>query len=93
MSSYKPPYRSSLLVSLAVFILYIITLAPTTSWWDASEYIATGYGLGIHNPPGNPLFVTLARVWILLLTPLGLSVAVSVNLFAAFTSSVATGVF
>lgn len=93
MSSYKPPYRSSLLVSLAVFILYIITLAPTTSWWDASEYIATGYGLGIPHPPGNPLFVTLARVWILLLTPLGLSVAVSVNLFAAFTSSVATGFF
>ncbi|MDE0806607.1 MAG: DUF2723 domain-containing protein [Longimicrobiales bacterium] len=93
MSGYRPPYRSSMLVSLAVFALYAITLAPTTSWWDASEYIATGYGLGIPHPPGNPLFVTLARVWILLLTPLGLSVAVSVNLFAAFTSSVATGFF
>ena len=93
MNGYRPAYRSSLLVSLSVFILYAITLAPTTSWWDASEYIATGYGLGIPHPPGNPLFVTLARVWILLLTPLGLPVAVSVNLFAAFTSSVATGFF
>jgi len=93
MNGYRPAYRSSLLVSLAVFILYAITLAPTTSWWDASEYIATGYGLGIPHPPGNPLFVTLARVWILLLSPLGLSVAVSVNLFAAFTSAVATGFF
>ncbi|MDT8340680.1 MAG: DUF2723 domain-containing protein [Longimicrobiales bacterium] len=67
--------------------LYALTLAPTTALWDASEYIATAYILGIPHPPGNPLFVVLGRVWILLLEPTGLPVAVRVNLLAAVTSA------
>ena len=93
MKEYRPPYREGALLGLAVFGLYILTLAPTTAWWDASEYITTGHILGIPHPPGNPLFVSIARVWSLLLAPLGLSVAVRINLLAAATSSVATFFF
>ena len=93
MTDSKPPYGSAALVALAVFILYAVTLAPTTAFWDASEYITTGYILGIPHPPGNPLFVMLARVWVLLLAPLGLPVAVRVNLFAATTSALAAGLW
>ena len=93
MTEYRPPYREGALVGLAIFGLYIVTLSPTTAWWDASEYITTGHLLGIPHPPGNPLFVTLARVWSLLLAPLGLPVAVRINLLAAATSSVATFFF
>ncbi len=66
-----------------MFALYAITLAPTTAFWDASEYIATSHIMGIPHPPGNPLFVILARAWELLLSPTGLSVAVRINLFSA----------
>src|SRR5690606_35673750 len=69
----------------------VITLAPTTAFWDASEYIATAHILGIPHPPGNPLFVVLGKAWSLLLAPLGLSVAVRINLFAAVTSAASTG--
>ncbi len=87
----RPPYGSAALMGLAVFILYVVTLAPSTAFWDTSEYIATAHIVGIPHPPGNPLFVMLARSWSLLLAPLGLSVAVRVNLFAAATSAVASG--
>jgi hypothetical protein len=71
------------LAGILVFALYALTLAPTTAFWDTSEYIATAHILGIPHPPGNPLFVLFARAWELLLAPTGLSVAVRVNLFSA----------
>ena len=93
MSEHRPPYLAAVVAGAAIFLLYVVTLAPTTAFWDASEYIATGYILGIPHPPGNPLFVVLARAWIILLSPLGLDVAVRVNLLAAFTSAAASGFF
>jgi len=78
---------------LGVFALYALTLAPTTQFWDTSEYIATGHILGIPHPPGNPLFVLLARTWELLLAPLGLSPAVRINLFSAAMSASAHGLW
>jgi len=64
-SSESPPYRWGLAAGAAVLLLYVVTLAPTTQFWDTSEYIATGHILGIPHPPGNPLFVILAsaRPW------------------------------
>ena len=82
--SLRPPYGAAAVVGLLVFALYALTLSPTTAFWDTSEYIATGHILGIPHPPGNPLFVVLAKAWSLLLAPLGLSVAVRINLFSAF---------
>jgi hypothetical protein len=83
----SPPYGWALLSGLAVFALYALTLAPTTAFWDTSEYIATGHIMGIPHPPGNPLFVVLARAWDLLLAPTGLEVSVRINLFSAFMSA------
>jgi hypothetical protein len=79
------------MAGVATFALYAITLAPTTAFWDTSEYIATAHILGIPHPPGNPLFVVLARAWELLLAPTGLSVAVRINLFSAFMGALAHG--
>jgi hypothetical protein len=89
----RPPYGWALGAALSVALLYIITLAPTTSFWDTSEYIATGHILGIPHPPGNPLFVVLARAWELILAPLGLSVAVRINLFSTVMSAMAHGLW
>jgi hypothetical protein len=89
----RPPYGAAAIAGVLVFALYAITLAPTTAFWDTSEYIATGEILGIPHPPGNPLFVVLARAWSILLAPLGLSVAVRVNLFSALMSAAAHGLW
>src|SRR5437867_7321451 len=77
------------LVSLGALVLYVMTLAPTTQFWDTSEYIAAAYVLGIPHPPGNPLFTILAHVWGLL--PLAAGYAMRINLLAAVTSAVAAG--
>ncbi|HEU4561916.1 MAG TPA: DUF2723 domain-containing protein [Longimicrobium sp.] len=83
----RPPYLVALGAALAMFALYAITLGRTTWFWDTSEYIATSHIMGIPHPPGNPLFVLLARAWDVLLTPTGLSTAVRINLFSAFMSA------
>lgn len=82
-AEYRPPYLWAALAAVALFALYAATLAPSTAFWDTSEYIATAHMLGIPHPPGNPTFVLLARSWELLLSPLGLPVAVRINLFSA----------
>ena len=50
----------------AVFVVattsYLLTMEPTTSLWDCSEFIATSYKLEVGHPPGAPLFMMLARL-------------------------------
>ena len=83
---YRPSYLAAAVTALAVFILYRLTLAPSTAMWDTSEYISAAYVFGLPHPPGNPLFVILGRTFALL--PLGsLSVAVKINLLAALASA------
>jgi hypothetical protein len=79
-----PSYGVAALVGCGVLALYILTLAPTTAMWDASEYITAAYTLGIPHPPGNPLFVLLGRV--ASLVPAG-SVALRINALAAVCSA------
>ena len=80
---YRPPYLAAAGAGVVVWLLYLITLAPTTAFWDTSEYIATAHILGIPHPPGNPTFVVLANAWDLLLSFTGLPVAQRINLFSA----------
>src|SRR6476646_1165854 len=84
-----PPYLAAAAVTVAVFIVYVLTISPTTAFWDTSEYIAAAKVLGIPHPPGNPLFTILAHTFGLL--PLAASYAVRINLFAAVCSAVAAG--
>jgi len=81
----RPPYRWAALVGTAIFGLYVLTLAPTTAFWDTSEYIAAAKVLGIPHPPGNPLFTLMAHVWGMI--PFAADYAVRINLFAAVTSA------
>ncbi|MEO8294845.1 MAG: DUF2723 domain-containing protein [Gemmatimonadota bacterium] len=83
--SSSPPYGWAALIGVVILAIYIATLAPTTAFWDTSEYIASAYVLGIPHPPGNPLFNVLAHTFGAL--PLSSSYAVRINLFAAVTSA------
>src|SRR3954469_3215808 len=81
----RPPYLGALATFAVVLLIYVLTLAPTTAFWDASEYIAAAKVLGIPHPPGNPLFIILAHTYGLL--PLASEYAARINLFAATTSA------
>jgi Protein O-mannosyl-transferase TMEM260-like len=88
---YRPSYLAATIAGAMVFLLYVVTLAPSTAMWDTSEYIAAAYTLGLPHPPGNPLFVLLGRVMSLL--PIAGSVAMRINIFAAACSAVAAAMW
>src|SRR6188508_2244708 len=87
----RPSYLAAGLVSLAVFILYLITLAPSTAMCDTSEYIAAAYTLGLPHPPGNPYFVLIGRFFAIM--PIASSIAVRINVLAAVASAVSAGMW
>jgi hypothetical protein len=84
-----PPYLVAICVAAILLVVYVITIAPTTQFWDTSEYIAAAKVLGIPHPPGNPLFVLIAHVWGML--PLAAGYALRINLLAAVTTAAAAG--
>ncbi|HEX6107578.1 MAG TPA: DUF2723 domain-containing protein [Gemmatimonadales bacterium] len=87
----RPPYRAALAVAALVLAGYVATLAPTVTFWDAGEFIAAAYTLGIPHPPGTPLFVLIAHVWGTLV-PIG-EFAYRTNLLSAVLSAGAAGLF
>jgi hypothetical protein len=91
VSSAGPPYRAAIAVAGLVLAGYILTLAPTVTFWDAGEFIAAARTLGIPHPPGTPLFVLIAHVWAMLV-PIG-EYAVRTNLLSALLSAMAAGFF
>jgi hypothetical protein len=72
---------------VALLVLYLATLAPDVTFWDAGEFIAAARTLGIPHPPGTPLYVLLLRAWSLAL-PL-LPTAAATNLFSAVCTAAA----
>ena len=70
---------------------YVASLAPSVTFWDAGELIASMHNLGIPHPPGTPLFVLLGHVWAALL-PFG-EYAWRTNLMSAILSAFAAGCF
>ena len=85
----RTPYLMALAATLVVFAGYVFTLAPTVTFWDAAEFIASAHILGIPHPPGTPLFVLLGRVADMLL-PFQ-HTAAKTNLMTAVFSACAAG--
>ena len=88
---YRPSYLAAAVTSALVFLLYLVTLAPSTAMWDTSEYIAAAYDLGLPHPPGNPFFVILGRFFAIL--PIAPNVAMRINILAALSSAGAAGMW
>src|ERR1700741_5596088 len=80
-NGYQPSYTPATIASALVFILYLITLAPSVAMWDTGEYMAAVKVLGIPHPPGNPFFVLLGHAFALL--PIPVSYAAKINIMAA----------
>ena len=86
---YRPSYRAAGVVSAVIFLLYLVTLSPSTAMWDTSEYITAAYTFGLPHPPGNPFFVLIGRVFAIL--PMAPNVAMRINILAALCSAGAAG--
>lgn len=52
-------------VFLIAAITYFVTLEPTASWWDCSEFITSAFKLEVGHPPGAPFHMILGRVFTL----------------------------
>ncbi len=76
--------------ALTAFMVYIITLAPSVSFWDSGEYITCSWVVGIPHPPGVPFFVLLGRVSTILFSFIP-SIAARVNLMCALAGTVTIG--
>ncbi|MBI5219876.1 MAG: DUF2723 domain-containing protein [Bacteroidia bacterium] len=77
------------LAFLISYILYLLTLAPTTTLEDSGELIAAAYFLGVPHEPGYPLFAIFGKLFTLL--PLG-TIAHRVNIMSAFFDAAAAAV-
>ncbi|HTK52597.1 MAG TPA: DUF2723 domain-containing protein [Gemmatimonadaceae bacterium] len=84
------PRRAFVLVGTTLGVIYLASLAPGVTFWDAGEFASAVESFGIPHPPGTPLFILVARVWRLLFG--FLPTAIATNLLAAACTAVAGGV-
>lgn len=68
------------------FALYMLTLAPSVTFFDSGEFLAATASLGSAHSPGYPLFLMYAKLFTWL--PLG-NIAFRINVATAFSSSLA----
>src|SRR5438270_10334376 len=90
-SEYQPSYIPAAIAATLVFVLYLVTLAPSVAMWDTGEYMAAVKVLGIPHPPGNPCFMLIGHTFALL--PIPVSYAARVNILAALTSACSAGIW
>jgi hypothetical protein len=88
-NGYKPSYIPAAIAAALVFILYLLTLAPSVAMWDTGEYMASAKVLGLPHPPGNPFFMLLGHVFGML--PLPVSYGARINILAALASACSAG--
>ena len=72
-------------VFLFTLVIYRLTVAPTLSFWDCGEFIASAYILGIPHPPGSPVFIVLGRLFSMI--PLAADICYRINLLSVVASS------
>lgn len=73
------------LVFLVAAVVYLMTIEPTTSFWDCGEFITTSYKLEVGHPPGAPFFMILGRFFTIFADPS--SAAMMINALSALASA------
>lgn len=85
-SNHKSTNRTlALFAFVASLILYMMTMAPTASFWDSGEFIAVAHGLQVNHPPGAPFYSLLGRIFSMFMP--AAYVAVSINFISALSSA------
>ena len=73
-------------IFLIAAVVYLMTIEPTTSFWDCGEFITSAYKLEVGHPPGAPFFMITANVFTQLTSDPG-KVAMLVNAMSAILSA------
>jgi hypothetical protein len=68
------------------FAIYMLTLAPSVTFFDSGEFLTASYSLGSAHSPGYPLFLMYGKLFTWL--PLG-NIAFRINMATAVSSSLA----
>jgi hypothetical protein len=68
-------------------VVYLLTVAPTASFWDCGEFIACANELEVTHPPGAPLFLLIGRIFAMLSFGDKANIAFMVNLISVFASA------
>eukprot|EP00698_Gefionella_okellyi_P000292 TRINITY_DN10249_c0_g1_i2.p1 TRINITY_DN10249_c0_g1~~TRINITY_DN10249_c0_g1_i2.p1 ORF type:complete len:706 (-),score=142.26 TRINITY_DN10249_c0_g1_i2:13-2130(-) len=79
-------WLASSMLALAAFVVYILTLYPSTGGGDSGELIATVCAMGVAHPPGYPLWTLLAKLFTMLV-PIG-TMAYRMNILSAVFGSI-----
>lgn len=74
-------------VFLFATIVYILTMAPTASFWDCGEFIACANELEVPHPPGAPFYLLLGRLFAILSFGNAELVPYMVNIMSVLSSS------
>ncbi|MEX1055740.1 MAG: DUF2723 domain-containing protein, partial [Rhodothermales bacterium] len=72
-------------VFLIALVLYLLTVSPTASFWDAGEFIAIANKLEVSHPPGAPFYMLVGRLFSMFVP--SEYVALSINLISVFASA------
>lgn len=72
-------------VLIISFIVLLLTVQPSVSFWDAGEFIAAGYYLQVPHPPGTPFFLLLGRIFSMI--PFAENIAYKVNMISVISSA------
>lgn len=67
-------------------LTYILTLEPSSSFWDCGEFVACIYRLQVAHQPGAPLFTMIGKVFTLLSMGNNTKVAYWANMASALAS-------
>lgn len=72
---------------LIALVSYLLTLEPTASFWDCSEFIACAYKLEVGHAPGAPVYMILGRLFSFLALGNTENVAMAINALSAVASA------
>ena len=72
-------------IFLISFVLYLMTMSPTVSFWDCGEFIAASRTLSVPHPPGAPFFLLVGRLFTMF--PFISDMGARVNVLSVFTSA------
>lgn len=68
-------------------VVYLLTIEPTTSFWDCGEFILCAFRLEVGHPPGAPFFLLAGRFFTLFAGTDSSKVAMMVNILSALASA------
>lgn len=75
------------IVFVIAAVTYLLTIEPTASLWDCGEFIASAFKMEVGHPPGNPVFMVVARFFTLFTGGNVSHVAATVNAMSAIASA------